>query len=156
MHIHQLISPDRVACCPQSGSKQRTLEQLSQLLARDLPNLTAAEIFDSLLGRERLGSTGFGRGVAIPHGRVSGLHEPIGAFLRLESAVDYDALDHRPVDLLFALLVPEEVPDAHLQLLAELARMFGDADFSQRLRGSHSSAELYDLLQHWEAPSANA
>lgn len=151
MHIHELISADRVACCQQTTSKKRALEQISQLLARDVPDFTAEEIFDSLIGRERLGSTGLGHGVAIPHGRLSGLGEPIGAFVRLETAIDYDAIDRQPVDLLFALLVPEEATDAHLQLLAQLARMFSDATFSQRLRGSHSSQELYELLQHWEA-----
>lgn len=156
MHIHQLISPARVACCLQSTSKKRALEQLSQLLAQDAPNLTAEEIFDSFIGRERLGSTGLGRGVAIPHGRMSGLREPMGAFIRLESAIDFDALDRRPVDLLFGLLVPEEATDAHLQLLAQLARMFSDADFSQQLRGSHSSQELYDLLQQWETTRTDA
>lgn len=151
MHIHELISADRVACCQQTTSKKRALEQISQLLARDVPDLTAEEIFDSLIVRERLGSTGLGHGVAIPHGRLSGLSEPIGAFVRLETAIDYDAIDRQPVDLLFALLVPEEATDAHLQLLAQLARMFSDAAFSQRLRGSRSSQELYELLQHWEA-----
>ena len=151
MHIHQLLSPDRVACCQQSTRTKRPLEQLSQLLARDAPNLTADEIFDSFIGRERLGSTGLGHGVAIPHGRMSGLGEPIGAFIRLETAIDFDALDRRPVDLMFALLVPEEATDAHLQLLAQLARMFSDAMFTERLRGSHGSQELYELLQHWEA-----
>lgn len=151
MHIHELISADRVACCQQTTSKKRALEQISQLLARDVPDFTAEEIFDSLIGRERLGSTGLGHGVAIPHGRLSGLGEPIGAFVRLETAIDYDTIDRQPVDLLFALLVPEEATDAHLQLLAQLARMFSDATFSQRLRGSHSSQELYELLQHWEA-----
>ena len=150
MHIASLINPERVACCQESTSKKRLLEQLSQLLADATPTITSAEIFDSLNGRERLGSTGLGQGVAIPHGRMSGLSEPVGAFLHLSKAVDFDAPDHQPVDLLFTLLVPEESTEEHLQLLAQLAQMFADRAFCQRLRGTHSSQELYELLQHWE------
>lgn len=156
MHIASLIVPARVACCMQSSSKKRVLEQLSQLLAEDQPSITAEEIFDSLIGRERLGSTGLGHGVAIPHGRMSGLKAPIGAFVRLESAIDFDALDRQPVDLLFALLVPQESTSEHLQLLAQLAQMFSDSGFSGQLRASHDSQELYQLLQLWDADHADA
>lgn len=156
MHIQQLITPARVASGIATTSKQRVLEQLSRLLAEDLPTLSADEIFDTFIDRERLGSTGLGHGIAIPHGRMGGLREPVGAFVRLAAAIDFDALDRRPVDLLFALLVPEEATDAHLQLLAQLARMFSDAELSRRLRGGRSSAELYQMLQHWEAPRATA
>lgn len=156
MHIQELITPARVASGIETTSKKRALEQLSRLLAEDLPNLSADEIFDTFIGRERLGSTGLGHGIAIPHGRMSGLREPVGAFVQLASPIDFDALDRRPVDLLFALLVPEEASDAHLQLLAQLARMFSDAEFSRRLRSSRSNAELYEMLQHWEAPRATA
>jgi nitrogen PTS system EIIA component len=156
MHIASLIIPERVACCMQSSSKKRVLEQISQLLAEDQPQLTAEEIFDSLIGRERLGSTGLGHGVAIPHGRMGGLEAPIGAFVRLESAIDFDALDRQPVDLLFALLVPQESTSEHLQLLAQLAQMFSDAGFSAQLRASRDGRELYQLLQHWDADHADA
>lgn len=156
MHIVDLINPERVACCMQSSSKKRVLEQLSQLLAEDQPNLTAEEIFDCLIGRERLGSTGLGHGVAIPHGRMSALAAPIGAFVRLETAVDFDAMDRQPVDLLFALLVPQESTSEHLQLLAQLAQMFSDAEFSGQLRVSRDSGELYRLLQRWDAEHARA
>lgn len=150
MHIANLIKPERVACCQEMSSKKRTLEQLSQMLAASTPNITPGEIFDSLNGRERLGSTGLGRGVAIPHGRMDGLEEPVGAFLHLTTGVDFDAPDHAPVDLLFTLLVPAESTEEHLQLLAQLARMFADRAFCQRLRETGSSLDLYELLQHWE------
>lgn len=156
MHIASLITPERVACCMQSSSKKRVLEQLSQLLAENQPSLTADEIFDSLIGRERLGSTGLGHGVAIPHGRMRGLEAPIGAFVRLENAIDFDALDRQPVDLLFALLVPQESTSEHLQLLAQLAQMFSDAAFSGKLRAGQDSRALYQLLQHWDPDRASA
>jgi PTS system nitrogen regulatory IIA component len=156
MHIANLITPERVACCMQTSSKKRVLEQLSQMLAEDQPNLSADEIFDSLVGRERLGSTGLGHGIAIPHGRMNGLKAPIGAFVRLESGIDFDAMDRQPVDLLFALLVPQESTSEHLQLLAQLAQMFSDAAFSGQLRASQDSQALYQLLQHWDADHASA
>ena len=156
MHITTLIGPERVSCCEEVTSKKRALEQLSQLLAQNNPSITAEEIFDRLIGRERLGSTGLGHGVAIPHGRVSGLQKPQAACIRLEHGVDFDALDRKPVDLLVALLVPEEATDEHLQLLAQLATMFSDTEFTQKLREARNSQELYQLLQHWEATRANA
>lgn len=156
MHIHQLIGPERVACLQQATGKQQALELLSQLLARSAPNLTPAAILASLLVRERQGSTGLGRGVAVPHGRLSGLREPLGAFMQLDTAIDYDALDQKPVDLLFGLLVPEEATDTHLLLLAQLAQMFSDKDYSQQLRGSRSGQNLFQLLRSWEPPRATA
>lgn len=156
MHIASLLSPARVACCQQTTSKKRALEQLSELLARDVANITTEEIFDSLIARERLGSTGLGQGVAIPHGRMSGLQEPVGACIGLTDAIDFEALDDKPVDILFALLVPVESTSEHLQLLAQLARMFSDAAFTQRLRETGNSKDLYHLLQHWEADRTNA
>lgn len=156
MHIRQLISPARVAGGCAATDKLGVLEQLGRLLAADLPHLSAAAAFNTLLEREHLGSTALGRGVAVPHGRLSGLPAPVGAFIQLASAIEFDALDRRPVDLLFALLVPDDSPDAHLQLLAQLARMFSDAEFSQQLRATRSDVELYDQLQRWEAPRASA
>lgn len=156
MHITSLISPESVSCCQETTSKKRALEQLSQLLSLSTPSITAEEIFDCLVGRERLGSTGLGHGVAIPHGRMTGLQTPLAACIKLEAGVDFDALDRKPVDLMVALLVPEEATDEHLQLLAQLASMFSDHDFTQKLRETRTSEELYQLLQHWEDKHANA
>lgn len=156
MHITSLFSPESVSCCQETTSKKRALEQLSQLLTQNTTSITAEEIFDRLVGRERLGSTGLGHGVAIPHGRISGLQTPTAACIRLESGVDYDAPDRKTVDLMVALLVPEEATDEHLQLLAQLAEMFSDNDFTQKLRETRNSQELYQLLQHWEAKHASA
>lgn len=156
MHITSLIFLERVSCCQKVTSKKRALEQLSQLLAQNNPNITAEEVFDRLVSRERLGSTGLGHGVAIPHGRVPDLEKPLAACIRLEDGVDFDAVDRVPVDLLIALLVPEEATDEHLQLLAQLATMFSDTEFTQKLRETRNSQELYQLLQHWEANRADA
>jgi PTS system nitrogen regulatory IIA component len=149
MQIAKFLTPDRVTCRQDSSSKKRALESLSKLLANDLPGFTDGEIFDSLIGRERLGSTGLGKGVALPHGRMKGLDTPVAALLTLVQGIDYDAIDNQPVDLLFALLVPEESTDEHLKILAQLAAMFSNDDFCSGLRKCTDSKEALDLISHW-------
>lgn len=149
MQIAKLLDPARIACQQGSSSKKRALETLSELLASGLPGFTDGEIFDSLIGRERLGSTGLGKGVALPHGRMNGLDAPIAALLTLEQGIDYDAIDNQPVDLLFGLLVPEESTDEHLKILAGLAEMFSNSDFCTNLRKSNSAEDCLELIRHW-------
>jgi len=151
MQISTLLNPARVACHQDSSSKKRSLELLSQLLSTALPAFSEGELFDSLIGRERLGSTGLGHGVALPHGRIKGLEAPIAAFVTLKNGVDYDAIDQQPVDLMFALLVPEESTDEHLQILARLAAMFSDADLCAALRNSNGGEHCLDLINHWDS-----
>jgi PTS system nitrogen regulatory IIA component len=143
------LSLERVACDAQAASKKRVLEQLSALIADGQAALTETEIFDSLIARERLGSTGLGHGVAIPHGRVKNSDKTIGAFIKLQQGIDFDAVDNRPVDLLFALLVPEESTDEHLQLLARLAEMFSDQAFVEQLRSANSTEQVYAMISGW-------
>ncbi len=150
MRIPDLLSAERVVCCAQTASKKRVLEQLSELIAAGQQDLSPTEVFDSLLARERLGSTGLGHGVAIPHGRVKNGTHTIGAFVRLQQGIDFDAVDGEPVDLLFGLLVPEESTSEHLQLLAQLAEMFSDTGFVARLRQADASEPLFDLIRNWQ------
>lgn len=147
MQIAEILTPARIAGDVDVTSKKGVLELLANLIAEDTPELTQAEIFDSLCARERLGSTGLGHGVAIPHGRLKGSKLTLGAFVQLNEGVDYDAVDQQPVDLLFALLVPEESTDEHLQILARLAEMFSNNDLVGQLRRGGNSATLYDLLK---------
>ncbi len=156
MHITELINPDRIRYSQKVSSKKRVLEQLSQLFAESTPNLTQDDIFDSLIERERLGSTGFGNGVAIPHSRVQGLKQPLAAFIKLDHGIDFDAMDNEPVDLLFALLVPEDSTEEHLQLLAQLAQMVSEPDLCSQLRTTDNQSGLYELLQHWEHENISA
>ncbi|MGD8853792.1 MAG: PTS IIA-like nitrogen regulatory protein PtsN, partial [Gammaproteobacteria bacterium] len=149
MRIPDLLSPERIASQQECSSKKRSLELLSRLLADALPEFTEGEIFDSLIGRERLGSTGLGNGVALPHGRVNGLREPMAALVVLSNAVDFDAIDSKPVDLLFALLVPQESTDEHLQILARLAEMFSDKKFCADLRDCKNSEQCFELIDNW-------
>jgi PTS system nitrogen regulatory IIA component len=151
MQINALLNQGRIACKQDSSSKKRSLELLSQLLSGALPAYSEGELFDSLVARERLGSTGLGHGVALPHGRIKGLDAPLGAFVTLANGVDYDALDKQPVDLLFALLVPEESTEEHLQILARLAAMFSDADLCRSLRQCTDSQQCLEYIDHWDS-----
>ena len=130
----------------QAGSKKRALQALSTLLAGGGAAISEHQVFDGLVARERLGSTGLGFGVAIPHGRLAGIEHTVGALLVLESGVDFDAPDGLPVDLLFGLLVPEACNDEHLQILAGLAELFGNAQLRSELRASDDPEVLREAL----------
>ncbi|MCW2294230.1 PTS system nitrogen regulatory IIA component [Pseudomonas sp. BIGb0408] len=116
------------------------------MIARDLPDLDGQTIYESLIAREKLGSTGFGNGIAIPHCRLPGCSSPISALLKLDAAVDFDAIDGAPVDLLFVLLVPEAATDEHLELLRQIASMFDREDVRERLRQAQDSQSLYQTV----------
>lgn len=146
MHLSDIINPSCISLGNEASSKKRALEEAARLLGGSLSSPDAEQIFERLLDRERLGSTGLANGVALPHARVPGLTAAHGAFLRLAQAVDFDALDGKPVDLVFALLVPEEATDEHLQLLAALARRFADSALCDQLRQSQDPAQVAQLL----------
>jgi PTS system nitrogen regulatory IIA component len=137
-----LITESRVLSRCDAASKKRLLETLAALLADGDSMLSSTAIFDRLLERERLGSTGLGQGIALPHARVAGIQAPIGAFVQLRGPVDFDAIDDRPVDLAFGLLVPDTTNEQHLQLLATLAAAFDDAAVRGALRSAEGSGEL--------------
>lgn len=144
--LAELIAPDCIGCGIQVNSKKRALEVVGELLAAGQPGLNARDVFDGLLARERLGSTGLGHGVAIPHGRMKQLLKARGAFLQLVHGVDFDAIDSKPVDLIFALLVPEKATEEHLQILAALAERLSDPDLRARLHTAATQSELHALL----------
>jgi PTS system nitrogen regulatory IIA component len=138
-----ILDASRVSIDDPAASKKRVLERAASLLSvEDTEENSAEQVFERLLERERLGSTGLAGGVALPHARMPGLTESRGAFLRLAEAVEFDALDGEAVDLVFALLVPEEANEAHLQLLAQLAGRFNDAQLRERLRGADADQAL--------------
>ena len=151
MQLIDIITPDRVACNVQATSKKRVLETISEIIAAhsDTP-MRASEIFDSLIARERLGTTAIDHGIAIPHGRMKNSTDTIGAFVQLSEGIDCDAMDHKNVNLMFALLVPEESTEEHLQILARLAKMFGDEKLREQLRSAPDNKTLYDLLIQWD------
>lgn len=150
MNLLDLLSRDRILCGAQAASKKRALEIASKLVAETLDgSLNQGEVFDSLIARERLGSTGLGHGVAIPHGRLVALNEPSLAVVQLAHAIDYDASDREPVDLVFALLVPKNATEEHLQILGQLAEMLHDAALRDALRTAPSAQELFTVVEHW-------
>jgi PTS system nitrogen regulatory IIA component len=146
MLISDLLSPERIHCDVHSSSKKRLLEIISEELVRNNDDLDQREVFESLCARERLGSTGLGNGVAIPHGRIRGSQEVQVSFIRLKKPLAFDSIDGEPVDLLFALAVPEDCGEDHLKLLAQVAELFSDPDLLQRLRDADSSGSLLKLL----------
>ncbi|MGB0662926.1 MAG: PTS sugar transporter subunit IIA [Pontibacterium sp.] len=145
MQIQQLITRDNSHCRLEGVSKKRVLETASELIA-DGSNLDADTVFSALLARERLGSTGFGEGVAIPHCRLEGCDSAHALLITLESAVDYDAADKQPVDLLLVLVVPDEAADEYLGILSEAVTIFNDASARATLRQAETSEALYTAL----------
>ena len=146
IRLEQILTPGRSLVNVPGGSKKRVLEQIANLVARDLPGLDAQDIFESLVSRERLGSTGFGNGIAIPHCRLTGCKTPISAVLHLDSPVDFDALDGAPVDLVFVLLVPEAATEEHLELLRQIASMLDRSEVRERLRQARDGEALYRIV----------
>ena len=146
MLISDLLSPERIRCDVQSSSKKQLLELISEELARHSEAFTKREMFESLCARERLGSTGLGNGVAIPHGRIKGSSHVEASFIRLRKPLAFDAIDGQPVDLLFCIAVPEDCGEDHLKLLAQVAEMFSDTAFLEELRKAEDAGTLMQLL----------
>jgi PTS system nitrogen regulatory IIA component len=151
--VAKLLSPANVVIDLQVSSKKRLFEQVG-LLFENQHALARSLVFDSLFARERLGSTGLGQGVAIPHGRIKGLKEALGAFIRLAQPVPFDAPDGNPVTLIFVLLVPEKATEKHLQLLSELAQMFSDKTLRDAMSRAPDAGALHQLITAWQADAA--
>jgi PTS system nitrogen regulatory IIA component len=147
--IAKLLNPQDVVVDMAVSSKKRLFEQVG-LLFENQHGLARSQVFDSLFARERLGSTGLGQGVAIPHGRIKGLKEAHGAFVRLAQPVPFDAPDGNPVNLVFVLLVPEKATEKHLQLLSELAQMFSDKALRDSMGRAPDAAALHQLVTSWQ------
>lgn len=146
MQLSDVIDSDRIALDIAVSSKKSLLETAAELLALSSESGQQREIFESLCQRERLGSTGLGHGVAIPHGRVDGQDGVTGAIIRLRHPIDFDAPDQEKVDLFFALSVPDQCSDVYLKLLADVAERFGDSEQRNQLRAVESTEELLKLF----------
>jgi PTS system nitrogen regulatory IIA component len=151
--ISALLPASHVLVDVPVADKEAVFEQVAALL-EGKTGVRRAQILESLLARERLGSTGLGQGIAIPHGRVRGLREAIGAFVRTRDPIEFDAPDDRSVNLIFVLLVPEKSTDLHLELLGELAQMFSDREMRAKLSVAADSLEVQHLIARWDAKSA--
>lgn len=147
MQVSDILEPERVRSEVEATSKKRALEIVSELLTQSTEDSpTSHAIFDCLIARERLGSTGLGEGVALPHGRMPNLDRAMGAFIKIKEGIDFDAPDGQPVDLVFGLLVPEKSTDEHLQILSRLAELFHEEALRQKLRSPSSAQEAFALL----------
>jgi PTS system nitrogen regulatory IIA component len=153
MDIADLITPDSVIATLRVASKKQVLQELARRAAH-LVDLPERRIFDVLVERERLGSTGLGMGIAIPHGKLAELRRLHGVFARLERPVDFAAVDDRPVDLVFALLAPENAGADHLKALARISRLLRSAAICEKLRGTDNADALYALLTDGTASAA--
>jgi nitrogen PTS system EIIA component len=151
--VSKILSVSHVSVELQASSKKRLFEQAG-LLFENLDGIARSLVFDSLFARERLGSTGLGQGVAIPHGRIKGLKEALGAFVRLAQPVPFDAPDGNPVSLVFVLLVPEKATEKHLQILSELAQMFSDKTLREAMGRASDAAALHELITAWQPDAA--
>lgn len=150
----ELITPERIRCNEPVHSKKRALELAASLIAPAIPRMSQIDVFNALNARERLGSTGLGHGVALPHARVAGSHSAVAACMTLDQSIDFDAPDGERVDILFVLLVPEECSDHHLEILAELARLFSDADVREHMRSAQEASEVIESLKADDRDSA--
>lgn len=152
--VAKLLPPGNVVLDLSLSSKKRLFEQIG-LLFENHHGIARNLVFDSLFDRERLGSTGLGQGIAIPHGRIKGLKEALGAFVRLAQPVPFDSPDDKPVNLVFTLLVPEQATEKHLQILSELAQMFSDRGLRDALTGAPDAGTLHRLISAWQPHAAN-
>jgi nitrogen PTS system EIIA component len=152
MHLGDFISPDSVLPSLKAKTKKQLLQELASRAGR-LTGLSERGIFDVLLQRERLGSTGLGQGIAIPHGKIAGLKGIVGIFARLAEPIDFDAVDGEPVDIVFLLLAPEGAGADHLKALARISRLLREGSAVEKLRVSRDAAALYAVLTEGEASS---
>ncbi len=153
MDLSDLIEAKAIMPALRANSKKQLLQLLAEKAAA-ITGLPEREVFDTILQRERLGSTGVGNGIAIPHGKLSGVTRITGVFARLEHPVDFEALDDQPVDLVFLLLAPESAGADHLKALSRIARVLRDTDTVTKIRGTADAAAIHTLLS--ETPASNA
>jgi len=146
MNICQLLSPESTQCCDKTNSKKKVLEKISEMMASSI-DCKAQSIFESLLNREKLGTTALGDGVAIPHARVNHCKCATAVFLLLDKPIDYDAPDGKPVDIIFAILVPEDSDNSHLEHLQKIAKLLSDSKIISQIRHAHCDEALYDILE---------
>ncbi len=145
MELSTILQPECTTCAT-PGSKKKVLELISDLAAVQYPTLSSQEIFESLLAREKMGSTGIGNGIAIPHGRLTNISQPVAVLIKCEEPISFDSIDRQPVDILFALLVPEEQCEQHLSTLSTMAEKLNNKHIVKQLRKTQDESELYQVI----------
>ena len=152
--IAKLLPPENILLGLEASSKKRVFEHAG-ILFENQHGIARSTVYDALFAREKLGSTGLGQGIAIPHGRIKGLKDALGGFLRLAAPVQFDSPDGKPVTLLFVLLVPEAATERHLQILPELAQMFSDRHFRDQLAEVADTQAVHNLFLNWQVDAAS-
>lgn len=152
--LSKILTQGRSISAVPCTSKKRSLEFIASHIAKDTPALNAEELFQALMAREKLGSTGLGQGIAIPHCRLSNCTAPMGTLVQLTNPIDFDAIDDQPIDLLFVLIVPEEATDEHLKILSSLASIFSQSDLVEKLRAATTDTELFNTFIDFEQAQA--
>jgi PTS system nitrogen regulatory IIA component len=146
MKLSSIINKDCSKAAVLFNSKKRVLEYISELAHEQLPQLNQHDILNALMTREKLGSTGIGKGIAIPHGRMAGIEQVTAMLLVNQQGIPFDAIDNRPVDIFLALIVPEGDNQQHLKTLAEIAGKLNDKEFCKQLRNASNDDELYEII----------
>lgn len=146
METSDILSPDCTHCAVQGTSKKRILEIISQIASNHLDTVDCGTILNSLLSREKMGSTGIGNGIALPHGRLKGLKEALAVLVTCKPSVPFDALDNQPVDVFFAILVPDEQTDKHLKTLSAIAGKLSDKNIVKLVRAASGDEQLFNAV----------
>jgi nitrogen PTS system EIIA component len=147
--LAEILTPGRTACRIPGVSKKRLFETLAKIINQDQVSLPYSLVLSSLISREKLGSTGLGLGIAIPHCRIDNCTHAMGVLVTLEEAIDFDAPDSKPVDILFVLLVPQEAEQKHLDILASIAGLFSQDEFCSAIRSAKDTESLYSTAVNW-------
>jgi PTS system nitrogen regulatory IIA component len=149
MTVTALLSPDRVFIDPNISSKKKLLEFIANTVTAQC-GLAKSKLFNSLLDRERLGSTGLGNGFAVPHARLPDLKETVGFFVKLAKPINFEAPDNQPVELVFLIIIPEHATDEHLQILASLAKIFSQSSIREAIRTAHTDSDVTRIIDSAE------
>ncbi|MBA6254122.1 MAG: PTS system nitrogen regulatory IIA component [Colwellia sp.] len=148
MKLQDILTLDCTLCAIKGTSKKKLLEIISTTAAKKFDNIDTHQLFESLMAREKVGSTGIGNGIAIPHGRLTNTSQVIAVLLTSEQAVEFDAIDNRAVDIIIALFVPEENCQQHLDTLQSIAQIFSTKQFAKQIRKCKDSQELFTIIKH--------
>ena len=147
MNLKLLLKPECTKVISECKSKKKILEHIAEIASTKLPNLSSIDVLESLMNREKLGSTGIGNGIAIPHGRIKSSDDAVAVLLVTHKGVNYDAIDKRPVDIFCALLVPEDQCDTHLATLASIAKTFDNKEILRKIRSAQSDQDLFNIIE---------
>ncbi|MEH8019690.1 MULTISPECIES: PTS IIA-like nitrogen regulatory protein PtsN [Rheinheimera] len=151
MNLTSMLTENCTKSAVLFNSKKRILEYIAELAHQQLPDISEYSILEALMTREKLGSTGIGGGIAIPHGKLKVVTKPILVFVVSKEAIAFDAIDNQPVDIFCAMLIPEDQCQAHLSTLASMAKMFSQKDFTRKIRHAETNQQLYQLLLDYSA-----